>query len=32
MLPGDSAVQEQAQPVAVKVSESVADTQDFLDQ
>jgi hypothetical protein len=32
MLPCDSAVQQQAQPIVPKVPESVADTQDFLDQ
>jgi hypothetical protein len=32
MLPGDSAVQQQAQPVVTEIPEAVSDTQDFLDQ
>src|SRR5271157_6055448 len=32
MLPGDSAVQQQAQPVVTEIAEAVPDAQDFLDQ
>ena len=32
MLPGDSAVQQEAQPVVTKIAEAVSDPQDFLDQ
>jgi hypothetical protein len=32
MVPGDPAVQQQASPAVIEVSESVADAQDFLDQ
>src|ERR1700737_496727 len=32
MLPGDSAVQQEAQPVVTKITEPVSDAQDFLDQ
>ena len=30
MLPGDSAVQQEAQPVVTKIAEAVSDPQDFL--